>query len=768
MKKIVLLLAGSLSLFTLPAQNVRGVVYGVSPTGDKTPLSYASVHWHGEHGAHGAVAADEHGRFSIPRPSAWPATLMASFVGYASDMRSVASDTTFVELFLHEGAALDEVQITGRQAGLYNARLTQLKTEVITAAGLQKMACCNIGESFENSASISVGYSDAVSGARQIRLLGLSGVYTQMLEENRSDMRGLATPFGLSFTPGAWLESIQIAKGVGSVLQGYESITGQINLEYRKPTTPEPLFLNLYLDRFGRTELNVASSQPLSGKLFTTLLAHGSVDPMKTDGNSDGFIDEPTKKQINLANRWLYVADNGAMLRFGIKGLYEKRDGGQMDFDPSRPRDTAQYGTGIENTHINAYVKIGVPLGDPAPATGSPDNAPDGAAAESVTNMALIADYTFHDLRSFFGLKTFDGTEHTANLNALFQSSFGAGHDYMIGAGLRRDVYRQELLDVWRPASGRTLQTASTNLDRNETVGGLFGEYTFSYNDRLTLVAGLRADYHSLFQWMITPRATLKYTVADRLILRASGGRGFRTPNAIADHIGVMATGRQIAIDEPLDLEDAWTYGGSATGYFSLFQDDRASLGFDFFRTQFASQLLADQESDLARVLIYNLDGQSFSNTFQIDFSTTPAERFTVMATFRYTDAQTAYRAGRLRERPLNDRFKAVVNLQYATRMNIWTFDFTAQWNGQTRLPDFAVADGRRYSPVYPLLFAQITRKFRSLDLYVGCENIFNYTQPDPILRASDPYDAGFNSSVVWGPLMERRIYAGLRFTLFT
>jgi hypothetical protein len=674
---------------------------------------------------------------------------MASFVGYGSDMREIPNESVFAELFLHEGATLDEIRITGRQAGLYNSRLTQLKTEVITAAGLQKMACCNIGESFENSASISVGYSDAVSGARQIRLLGLSGIYAQMLEENRPDMRGLATPFGLSFTPGPWLESIQVAKGIGSVLQGYENITGQINLEYRKPATPEPLFLNLYLDRFGRTEANAASSLQLSERLFTSLLAHASIDPMKVDNNHDGFMDEPVKQQINLANRWLYMAPNGTALRFGIKGLYEKRDGGALDFDASRPRDTVQYGTGIENTHINAYVKAGIPI------------------ADTVTNIAFIADYTFHDIKSFFGLKAFDGTEHTANFNVLFQSKSGRHHDYMLGAGIRWDSYRQGLRDVWFPASGTGRQEQYIDLDRDETVGGLFGEYTFSHADRFWFVAGLRADYHSLYQWLITPRATLKYNITGDLILRASAGRGFRTANVVTDNIGILATGRQIVIDELPVIEDAWTYGSSVAWYFPLFHDDRASLVLDFFRTQFTNQVIVDQEDDLARVHIYNLNGPSFSNTYQIDFSVMPAERFSIMATFRYTDAQTAYRNRPARERPLNDRFKAVLNLQYATRMNIWTFDFTAQLNGQTRLPDFAVTNGARYSPVYPLFFVQLTRKFRSLDVYLGCENLFNYTQRDPILLAATPYNTGFNSSVIWGPLMERRIYAGLRFTLF-
>jgi outer membrane cobalamin receptor len=771
MKKFILLIYTACTVCLLPAQNTEGTVWGRSASGATTPLAYATVHWHGQ--AIG-VMTDEEGHFSIAPPPAFPATLMASFVGYSSEMITVRSDTAAaaVEIILLEGAQLDEVHVTARRPGHYNSRLTALTTEVISAAGLQKMACCNIGESFENSASISVGYSDAVSGARQIRLLGLSGIYTQMLDENRADMRGLATPFGLAFTPGPWLESIQIAKGIGSVLQGYESITGQINLEYRKPTTPEPLFLNAYIDQFLRSEVNLASSLALSDKWWMVVLANASVDPMKVDENHDSFMDEPMKKQINVANRWIYAADNGTMLRFGVKGLYEKRDGGQMAFDPGLRRDTTAYGTGIENTHLNAYVKLGIPLGAPsAPAdVALSGEAPDGdrTAASPVanaTNIAFIADYTYHDLRSFFGLKAFDGTENTATLNVLFQSGFGRRHSYLLGASGRWEGYRQQLNDVWW--MNRTRYDDATDLSREEITGGVFGEYTFSYRDRLSFVAGLRADYHSLYRWLITPRATLKYHLTGDLILRASGGRGFRTPNVITDNIGMMATGRQVVIDEAPDREEAWTYGGSLSWDFSLLHDDRAALSFDYFRTQFTHQLVVDQESAPMRVLVYNLDGQSFSNTWQVDFSMEPVERLSVAATFRYTDSRTAYRNRALRERPLNDRFKAVLNLQYRTRMNIWTFDLTGQLNGPMRLPDFAVVGTRRTSPVYPLFFAQITRKFRGFELYVGCENILNYTQPDPLLFASDPYDPRFNSSVVWGPLMGRKIYAGLRLTLF-
>jgi outer membrane cobalamin receptor len=765
MKKILLLTAGIIISYIVPAKDIKGTISGLSHSGEKTPLPYASLYWH-----HSTIAAtaDAEGKFTIAEPPAFPAHLIVAFVGYTNDTLSLTAADNEVDITLIEGAALDEIVVTGRQAGNYISKISTLKTEVISAAGLTKMACCNLAESFENSASISVGYSDAVSGARQIRLLGLSGQYVQLLDESRHDLRGLAQPFGLSYAPGQWLASIQIAKGAGSILQGYENITGQINLEYRKPITPQPLFLNLYIDRFLRTEVNVASSLQLSDKWSTVLLAHGSTDPTRYDENKDGFIDEPVKKQINLANRWTYLADNGAQLRFGVKGLYEKRESGQMDFDARRPRDTTGYGSHIENKHFSTYVKAAFPL------TARQAPREDLETAPPASNIAFIGDYTFHELNSFFGLKNYNGRENTASFNTLFQSGFGKYHTYTAGLSFRWDDYQEQLDDVWF-TTGKQQQSQSINLDRTETVGGIFGEYTFAYREKLTLVAGLRADYHSMYRWLITPRATLKYNFTDQLVLRTSAGRGFRSPNAIADNIGMLATGRKIRIEDNLKMEEAWTMGGSFSWYFPLGYDHNASVSVDYFHTAFTNQTIIDQERYLyepqqnySTYWIYNLLGKSYSDTYQIDFNVQPVERFTIMATFRYTDAKTAYAHDRLKERPLNDRFKAVLNLQYATRMNIWTFDFTAQLNGQSRLPDVAeIHPDDRYSPVYPLFFAQITRKFKGLDVYLGCENILNYMQQDPIINPGDPYSSGYNSSVIWGPLMGRRIYAGLRYTLF-
>ena len=654
---------------------------------------------------------------------------------------------------------LKEVVLSAASEGSYISKIRPIKTEVITNAGLCKMACCSLAESFENTASVSVGYSDAVSGSRQIRLLGLAGKYTSMLEENRPTMRGLAAPFGLSYIPGQWLESIQIAKGPGSVINGYESIAGQINMELRKPTTEEPLFVNAYIDHLLRTELNVVSSLQLNKKWSTAIFAHGSADTQKHDENSDGFMDEPMKNQLNFGNRWIYLADNGMQWRFGVSGLYETRDGGQMEHGKNASHNPAdkKYSTNIDNTHINAYSKLGIPLNE--------DNS---------SNIAFVMDYTYHDIQSFFGIKDYNATQHSAFLNLLLQNTFNEHHKITAGLSGHVDDYNELLNDQWFDGVNPATQAHLWDLSRRETVGGVFGEYTFNNDDKLVLIAGLRLDYNSLYQWLFTPRANLKYDFTEKIILRASVGRGFRSVNVITDNIGMLATGRQINIADNLDMEDAWTYGGSLMFYFKCFEDEKAYISLDYFRTDFIHQVLVNQEKintytnlyDM--VYVYNLNGRSYTNAYQIDFSAFPIERFNVTATFRYNDTKADLQGQGLVEMPLVDRYKGVLNLQYATPMNKWIFDVTAQINGQSRLPNFVHNDQKdHYSPVYPMFFAQVTKNFKGLAIYAGVENILNYTQDNPILSPENPYSYGFNSSVVWGPLMGRKFYAGLRYTIF-
>ena len=695
------------------------------------------------------------------------AALLAAFTVSAQvvDQDGHVVDTT--DIYGERADSLDAAVFVSRQAGNYLSKGKDIRTEVISAAGLCKMACCNLAESFENSASVTVGYSDAVTGARQIRLLGLSGVYTQMLDETRPVMRGLSAPFGLSYVPGQWLESIQIAKGSSSVINGVECMTGQINMEHRKPTDEKPLFINGAVMSDTKMDLNIASSLQMGYKWSTVILGHVSGNIEAHDMNNDGFLDEPKMLQFNLANRWLYQADNGVQVRFGVRAIQDDRKGGQTAAVEDRWRSD------IFNRSLNGYLKVGVPLNE--------DNS---------QNIALVADYSYQDMDSYFGAKQpvfrgklYDAGQHSAFANLLYQNVINDSHRFTLGLNGTFDRYNELLIrTVWK---GMDLVAVEDSGITDLANAGVFGEYTFHSGETFSAIAGLRGDWFYGQGFKVSPRVTLKYIPIDEIVIRANGGRGLRYSTPLVDNIGVFSTGKSFegAYDQHI-LEDAWTFGGNITYYLPFGASSNTYLSLDYFRTQFAEQMVVDYEHAPNQIWFYALgDGRSFTDNYQLDFSVDPVERFNITATFRYTNAKIELLGKGLVEKPMTSRFKGVLNLQYATNLNKWIFDFTASLNGSCRVYNFMEGlkdvDGNLIykngrTPVYPLLYAQVTRRFKGWDVYIGAENLTNFRQKDVILGSVrdkngyiNAFQPSFDASCVWGPLMGIKAHVGFRFTLW-
>lgn len=627
--------------------------------------------------------------------------------------------------------SLNATVFTASGAGNFLSKGRDIRTEVITAAGLCKMACCNLAESFENSASVTVGYSDAVTGARQIRLLGQSGIYTQMLDENRPVMRGLSAPFGLNYIPGQWLESIQIAKGVTSVINGVESMTGQINMEHRKPTDEKPLYVQASFMNDTKADLNVISALQLDEqqKWSTVILGHVDGNFKEMDHNGDGFMDDPRQLQFSLSNRWLYFNPDGIQVRFGVRGIQDRRTGGQMSSFANPWRSD------ILNRSLGAYAKVGMPT-----------------SVSGNSSIAAIVDYTYQSMQSDFTTRAYNAGQHSAFVNILYQNQENESHHYTVGFSEMFDSYDETFLG------------ASANTGLNDL--GVFGEYTFRDGDVFSAIVGLRGDWYNRAGFRLSPRLTLKWKPADWLVVRANGGRGLRYSTPVVDNFGVLSTGKAIGgayMEHP--LEESWTFGGNATWYIG--GSSTTYLSVDFFRTQFKEQMLVDYSGE-RNISFYRLsgleNGKSYTNNIQVDFGIEPLPRFTITLTGRYTDARQTLLSQTSDIKPMTSRFKGVLNLQYATNLQKWIFDFTASVNGPCRMWDFM---GGGESETYPLLYAQVTKRFKGFDIYVGGENLTNYRQKDPILFASTPLDDRFDASCVWGPLSGIKVYAGVRLTLW-
>ena len=796
-----ILLCGIMSLLSLGAvaQNVKGTVRDASTD---EMLIGASVYWLG---TNIGVATTVEGDYELYRVKGFD-KLVATYVGYKNDTITVTEGVTNIDFKLESDTQIEAVVVEGN-LGNYVKRDGVTKSESISFAGLCKMACCNLAESFENSASVTVGYSDAISGARQIKMLGLTGTYTQILDENRPIMRGLSAPYGLNYTPGMWLNSIQVSKGVASVTAGHEAITGQINMEYRKPTDEERLFLNLYFDSELRPEFNLSTAIPLTAdkRLSTVILAHGSMDTQSHDRNHDGFRDLPETQQINIANRWLWQSLGGTQIRWGWKYVDENRLSGENDYRKSMREQMesslSTYGSHMNNSGVNAYFKFGTPVGAAVYDAETEE--------EYRSNIVFVADYNYFKEDAYFGLNTYDGHDHAWWFNFSYTHYFSPRSSLIMGASASVMNSDESVLNRLPVESDAMSSDAPFRYKQGHTRNairyfepGAYAEYTYNISEKFSLVVGVRGDwmgasntdpmtfdggtigaYNAAYytpkeSFVITPRSHIRWDITPSTILRGSAGLGYRRASIFTDNIWMLATGRMIknkGLDN--DIEKALTAGASLTQIIKWGGYDDATISFDYFRTQLYNTVLADQELGRAgitpddEIWIYNTDGRAFTDTYQVDFQWTAARGLDIFATYRYTNAKVSLeRDGvqHLVERPLTSRYKTLLNIQYATPYRRWVFDVTAQYNGPMRRPSL---DGditrSELSPAYPMFYAQVSHKIRNWEVYVGCENIANYIQDDPILNAADPFSPAFNSSSVWGPLMGRKFYIGLRFNMY-
>lgn len=683
------------------------------------------------------TVTDEHGNFSISLPDALPAKLIVSFVGFQTDTILVEKQKK-IKVILKSSVELQGVDITARREAVGISTINPINIEKITQKELLKAACCNLSEAFETSPTVNVAYKDAVTGAKEIQMLGLSGVYSQLMTENISSMRGISGIYGLAFIPGPWMESIQVTKGSGSVVNGYESTTGQINIELLKPDVDETprFYLNLFRELNGNSEINTHFKRTINDKLSSILMLHGNYMGREMDHNGDHFKDVPTGQQFNLYNRWQYHSGNKLESQFGLKLLTDKREGGQLKDAVATGPSGQIYSTQVENKRAEAFLKVGVIYPD-----------------KPFKSIGNIVNVSIHDLKSNFGLKTYDATQKSFFIQSIYQNTFAqTNHQYKFGLNYRYDITEQKY-------NNQPLQII-------ENIPGVFAEYTYNYIDKLTAIAGVREDYHNNYGWIFTPRFHAKYNFTDNFLVRLSAGKSFRVASLYSDNISVMASSKALKITEDILPERAWNYGFNSTIKFAFF-DREASLSGDIYRTDFIDQLIVDAYSDSSSILFYNLSGKSYSNSIQFTFNYELLPRLDVRLAYKLDDVKSTY-LGILQDKPLVSRNKALGNIAYTTANEHWKFDYTLIWDGQKKLPvTWEHADHGQlssYSPDFYIMHAQVTKVFRKFELYGGCENLLDFTQHQPVINSDNPFSNEFDASRIWGPVDGRRVFAGFRY----
>ena len=623
--------------------------------------------------------------------------------------------------------SLGDVTVTARPKGRVKG-VSVTSTEMITASELLRAACCNLGESFTTNPSVDVNYADAATGAQQIKLLGLSGTYVQMLTENIPNLRGVASPFALSYIPGPWMQSIQVSKGASSVKNGYESITGQINVEFKKPQATPFADANLYYNSKGKAEANLGANLRLTKRWSTALLGHYELLDKAHDDNGDGFADMPKVRQGSLQSRWAWMGDN-YVFQASVKGLKEHREGGQTGHYAAHA--ATPYLIDITNERYEAFTKNALIFDK-----------------ERATNVALILSGSLHHERATYGQKRYSADERNGYASLMFESDFGQYHSLSTGLSLNYDHF--------------ATQTSSPT----ETTPGAYAQYTFKLDERLVVMGGLRWDHSSLHGSFVTPRMHLKYAPSDMFTLRASLGKGYRTAHPLEENNYLLASGRQVIIDPDLHQEEAWNYGLSTALNIPV-GEKTLELSAEYYYTDFSHQTVVDLDSDPHAVHFTNLDGKSYSHTWQLEATYSIFEDLTATATYRRTNVRSTY-GGTLLERPLTSRYKGLLTASYKPWLGKWQLDATLQLNGGGRMPrPYTTADGcpswdERYSG-YEQLSAQVTRFFRYWSIYAGGENLTNFRQKKPIIAAGDPWGTDFDSTMIWGPVHGPVYYVGIR-----
>ena len=686
--------------------------------------------------------SDEHGIAKITNLKQGD-SLQFSFIGFITQNIAYDGKSTKINIKLEQNLELEEVEISG--SSTYYDSMESIFTEVITSGELKKAACCDLSESFETNVAVDVSKSDAATGAKEIRFLGLSGRYVQMQLENIPFIRGLNYKYGLKQIPGTWVESIDVNKGAGSIENSYEAMTGQINVRLRQAENTDKLYLNFYGNSFGRLEMNIHTGHKLNKKWSSSLLAYGGLMTNELDGNDDGFMDIPKTKQFNVLNRWKYQGDN-MVGNWNFQVLNEERNGGQIGFDEKEDYKTSKlYGIQSKTRKFDFFGKNGF-----KEISGNPHH-----------QLAFLYAINYTDLEEFYGRRAYSGKQLSAFVNGFFLTEFSDDkYKLKTGININYDTFDEEL---------ERLNADTYNWDRKEAVYGTYFELTSQLSEKISAITSARFDHNSIYGNQFTPRLHLKFSWTPSTTIRTNIGKGVRTPNVIIENSRFLVSNREVLVDfDNLKQEVSWNMGASLQKEFELF-DLPFTLVTDYYYTIFENKVVTDIDSKPDAVIFNNLDGEAFAHSFQTEISFRPVRGLDLKTAYKFYQVKNTI-DDKLREMPFVSKNRFFLNLGYEFPNEKFRIDWTGQYFGQQRLPDSAKSTTNQadeYSPTYFLMNTQLSyTAYEGLEFYIGGENIGNYTQENPIIGADDPFGKNFDASMNWGPVTGTMLYAGLRWKI--
>lgn len=740
-QRILSLLPGLLLPLSLFCQVITGKV-----TNQKNePLIGAQVYWPG---TSSGVSTKNNGEFEITVPATGADQLVASYTGHTPDTIAVRGQQT-IHFRLQETRSLNEVVVQGQRDGVIISDLKAIKTEQITQTELRKAACCDLAGCFETQTTVQPQTTNVITNSKELRILGLSGVYNQVLIDGFPMIQGLSYTYGISTIPGSLVDNIYVSKGANSVLQGYESISGQINVETKEPDNTDQLYLNVYMNNFMEKHLN--ANYAVSKEKWSNLTTFHTVQPAgKVDRDQDRFLDLPLLTRYMLSNKFKYGDDTevGWNSRIGLRFFTEQRTGGQTGFNAESDKGSGTvYGQHVQILQPEGWTKTGYRI-------------------DERQQIVLFASAFQQRQNAYFGTVKYDARQTNLYGNLQYELNYGE-HDIKTGLSYRH----LDLLENISFSPSLLQRNYAGRYRRVEHIPGFFAENTMRFlEDKLTWIAGVRADRHNRFGMQYTGRTLVKFDIAPKTIVRANIGTGWRTVNLFSENIGLLVSSRDIIFTETLQPERALNFGVNLTQKFET--SDKNLSGYfsaDFYRTLFRNQIFPDYDTDPTRALIGNFYGPSVSNGFQAEGYIKIYKRFELKSGYNFLDVYRRI-GGVKRLLPFNARHKVLGTFSYKPLTERFHLDMNVHWYGRQRLPDTrsnpAAFQRPDYSQPYTLVSAQFTYTVNKFEFYAGCENIFDFRQRQPIISWQDPFSPYFDTSSVWGPTRGREIYGGIRFRL--
>jgi len=713
-----------------------------------TILSGAWVAWPG---IDQKVIVNSKGEFQVFRPDSVQIFLVAGCKGFESDTFLVGKESmVFIEL-TKPAKTLDQVQILKRRQGSFISESTNEKTEVITQKELTKAACCDMAGCFETQATVQPQTTNVVTNAKELRILGLSGVYNQVLIDGLPMIQGLSYTYGISSYPSAIIDKIYVAKGANSVLQGFEGVSGQINVMTRNPEKEPRLYTNAYINNFGEWHLNANYSMLLGKeKKWSTLLGVHAVQPAnRRDRDKDGFLDLPLLTRYSVFNRWNYGKENekGIYTQFSFRFTDEQRIGGQRDFNARSDKgSTRSYGQTVNYSQPELIGKLGYRF----------------SASHSIQ---CQLSGLFHNQVSYFGTLRYEGKQQSVNAILQHQWNWNDKNTLTWGGSFRF----QNLKENIRFTDTIPVRNYAGQYQTNLQVPGVFAEHTSNlWKEKISWIVGARMDWHQTYGSYFTPRTLIKYEFTPGHILRISSGISWRQVNVFSENINLMASSRDVVFEEKLKPEQALNWG---INYTYKFEKEKlvGTVSTDFYQTSFQNQFFPDYFRNPGKAYIRNFTGTSISNAFQIETNVKAMEVFELKLAYNYVEV---YRKenGKKTILPFNPQNRVMTSLSYRPKNDRWYFDGNIHWYDRQRLPDTEINSegeaGPEFSKPYSIFSSQITHKIRQFEIYIGVENIFDFRQLKPIVGWQNPSGPNFDTSTVWGPTRGREFYLGFRWKL--